>query len=96
MNAENSMENPVRQDIDLTFFFPNESEEADVISTMQRIIDYRFEGGVINSDKISEMGTIWLVEASIISEKSRKPIEEMTEEELVLELLSEEHLPEEF
>ena len=94
MNTENSKERPVREIRDLTFFFPNETPIEDAIATMQRIIDFRFEGGLIDHDRISEMGTIWLVEASIIAERPRIPREQMTDEELALDLLSEEHLPE--
>ncbi len=96
MSAENSPEEQIRQIRDLTFIIPNETPLQEVISIMERIANSVYEGAIIDPNKISDFGTIWIAEVSMIKDKPRKEVEEMTEEELELELFRRQYLQDEF
>ncbi len=94
MTAEREGEG--RQSKLLEFRFPNEYPPESVEAEMRLVLDHRYENPQFIFDPDANMGTIWFLDVSFISEKPRKKIEEMSDEELELEILVGQRLEEDY
>lgn len=83
-----------RQVVLREFTFPNNHPPELVKAEIEQILGHRYENPQFDFDPEAHMGTKWLVSVRFTSERSRKPIEEMTLEELELELLAGQRLEE--
>lgn len=83
-----------RQLVIREFRFPNQYPPEQVEAEVRLVLGHRYDDPQFDFDPEAHMGTIWFLDVSFLSEKPRKPIEEMDDVELEIELLAGQRLEE--